>query len=97
LGRLKVREFERTKHPAYWLCECDCGATKLVRSDHLTSGRMVSCGCRRADSDVRQRLIRTIAKQDRTKQARPAVLARWEKYRTNQKLTAQTRKAKITQ
>ena len=29
-----------------WLCKCDCGKDKvLVRSDHLRSGAIQSCGC----------------------------------------------------
>jgi hypothetical protein len=32
-----------------WTCRCDCGATKLVRSGHLTSGQTVSCGCWRKE------------------------------------------------
>lgn len=27
------------------LCRCDCGNEKIVRSDHLKSGRTKSCGC----------------------------------------------------
>lgn len=29
-----------------WLCKCDCGNTKIVKSNWITSGRMLSCGCR---------------------------------------------------
>jgi hypothetical protein len=30
---------------AAWLCRCDCGAEKRVRSDHLRQSRVLSCGC----------------------------------------------------
>lgn len=29
----------------YWFCKCDCGGTITTRSDALTGGRTVSCGC----------------------------------------------------
>jgi len=32
-----------------WLCECDCGNYKVVRTSGLKSGDYVSCGCRRAE------------------------------------------------
>ena len=28
-----------------WLCQCDCGNTKVVPSGDLTQGRVKSCGC----------------------------------------------------
>lgn len=28
-----------------WLCQCDCGGTKITRSDALQSGATKSCGC----------------------------------------------------
>lgn len=28
-----------------WLCKCDCGNTKIVRTDHLLGEKIVSCGC----------------------------------------------------
>lgn len=29
---------------SYWLCKCDCGKLKKIRSDHLCGG-IISCGC----------------------------------------------------
>ena len=31
---------------ARWLCQCDCGNTCIVRTDHLKSGNNKSCGCK---------------------------------------------------
>jgi len=30
-----------------WLCRCDCGQKKVVKTYHLRSGRVTSCGCDR--------------------------------------------------
>jgi hypothetical protein len=45
-GKLTVVSFaEMRNHKSYWLCKCDCGAEKSIRKDHLTCGKVVSCGC----------------------------------------------------
>lgn len=28
-----------------WLCQCDCGQTKVIQHSNLTTGRVPSCGC----------------------------------------------------
>jgi len=52
-GRLKAVEFDRekTKRKAYWICECECGNIKTVRSDMLQSGNTKSCGCIKKEQD----------------------------------------------
>lgn len=45
-GLLTVREFSGVwKGKAHWLCDCDCGGSKTVRSNDLRIGRVKSCGC----------------------------------------------------
>lgn len=46
-GRLIV--IRRMDHDKWghstWLCQCDCGKEKIIRSDHLLSNKIQSCGC----------------------------------------------------
>lgn len=45
-GRLTVLSKGTSKHNhTYWKCKCKCGSIKEVRTDGLTSGLVVSCGC----------------------------------------------------
>jgi len=46
-GRLTALErVENAKNrDARWLCQCDCGNTKVVRGHYLTNGTTKSCGC----------------------------------------------------
>jgi hypothetical protein len=44
-GRWQVLEIVGYKKGVYWLCRCDCGNVKEVRSDRLRDGRSTSCGC----------------------------------------------------
>lgn len=36
---------------AYWICQCDCGNIKSVRSDSLQNGAIRSCGCLKKEQD----------------------------------------------
>lgn len=49
-GRLVVIErADNIGRKIGWRCLCDCGATTVVRADHLWGERVVSCGCHRAE------------------------------------------------
>ena len=45
-GKLTVVNFagRSNRRRAMWLCKCECGNEKTVRSDKLTSGKTKSCG-----------------------------------------------------
>jgi hypothetical protein len=45
-GKLRVISFvERINGVNIWLCKCECGNQKNIRSHNLTSGHTLSCGC----------------------------------------------------
>lgn len=46
---------EKVKKGIYWKCICYCGKIKIVRSDHLTGGKIKSCGC--LSGEYRKELI----------------------------------------
>lgn len=37
------------RHRTVWICKCDCGKILPVRTECLTSGRTLSCGCLKAE------------------------------------------------
>jgi hypothetical protein len=63
-GFLRVIELHHVEDGhGYWLCEClwprgprggKCGKRTIVRDAKLKNGRTVSCGCARADPEVRR-------------------------------------------
>lgn len=51
-GKLTVlRAMPKTQRRTFYECQCDCGNIKVVRSDSLTSGRTISCGCEKKKQD----------------------------------------------
>lgn len=46
LGKWTITRFDHRNDPRYyWLCQCDCGTQRVLRTEALTSGRSKSCGC----------------------------------------------------
>lgn len=51
-GLLTVIGLDDTKtRKTYWVCQCDCGNIKTVRSDSLLCGAIKSCGCLKKKQD----------------------------------------------
>ena len=49
-GLLTVKEKDEnrlTNSGSYWICECECGNIKSIKSSSLRKGEIVSCGCYR--------------------------------------------------
>lgn len=51
-GRLTVLEKDKTRKTnsgSYWICQCECGNIKSVKSSSLRRGEITSCGCYRKE------------------------------------------------
>ena len=47
-GRLSVQFWQKSeKRDGAWQCKCDCGRIHFATSNHLCSGKVLSCGCLR--------------------------------------------------
>lgn len=56
-GKLKILdEYKRINKKTYWLCRCDCGNLKFIKTDSLVDGSTKSCGC--LNDKVRRDTIR---------------------------------------
>lgn len=45
-GKLTIlKEVDRKINKRNFLCECDCGTKKIIRLSHLTTSKIISCGC----------------------------------------------------
>jgi hypothetical protein len=54
-GRLTVLAYQPHKpgRGAWWLCECQCGALKVIRGVDLRTGGVQSCGCLQREARLR--------------------------------------------
>lgn len=57
-GRLVVVGLHPTEtRKTYWVCQCDCGNMKIVRSDSLQCGAIRSCGCLKKEQDSKNLVL----------------------------------------
>lgn len=49
-GLSVLQEDGRDGSKVKWLCRCACGQETSIRGTHLTAGKVMSCGCRRAQN-----------------------------------------------
>ena len=49
-GKLVVieRAENNSRGQRQWLCQCDCGGTRIVNTNYLRSGRTTDCGCKKS-------------------------------------------------
>ena len=61
-GRLEVVSLHgrNRHHDALWLCNCDCGNTKIASIQHLKGGWVKSCGCLERDRIEQARTLEAI-------------------------------------
>jgi len=64
----------RNRH-AYWPAVCECGNRTEVRGSKLVAGLIVSCGCWRADHDIRQAAAMAIDRKRRLARAKSGAAA----------------------
>lgn len=43
---ISFHHFDKNRN-SYWLCKCSCGKETIVRRNHLLSGGVSSCGCKK--------------------------------------------------
>lgn len=62
-GRLTVIGLKDTNtRKTFWICQCDCGNLKEVRSDSLIAGNIRSCGCLKREQDKKNLINPSIIK-----------------------------------
>lgn len=61
-SRLKVIQIgEKSRYRYFAICKCECGSdSKLVRADHLVSGKTLSCGCLQKEKSTTHGLTKSI-------------------------------------
>jgi hypothetical protein len=60
-GALRAIRVVRSGKGREWLCQCDCGNTRICRACDLRSGRIQSCGCLQREDLTGQKIGRLTA------------------------------------
>jgi hypothetical protein len=65
LVAVEVDHISRDHHCVYWLCKCDCGNNKAIRSDALRTGVTKSCGCYHPEEKPRRKPVLKIGQSQK--------------------------------
>lgn len=49
-------------YQARWVCKCDCGGSRIVTGDKLTSGKVKNCGCTSVRNEKKKRVLEKLKK-----------------------------------
>ncbi|MEG1411770.1 MAG: hypothetical protein RSD36_18200 [Terrisporobacter sp.] len=55
IGMLNILDSKFSNRKTYYLCKCECGNEKWIRSDSIKSGKQQSCGCLRKTTQFEKR------------------------------------------
>lgn len=88
-GKLKVLEKDnsrKTNSGSYWLCKCQCGNVKSVKSSSLRRGEIQSCGCFRNQQIAEAKKFKSGAEMLNKKFGKLTVKSRSERKGSNGEL-----------
>ena len=88
-GKLKVLEKDnsrKTNSGSYWLCKCQCGNIKSIKSSSLRRGEIQSCGCLRNQRIAEIKKIKSETEMLNKKFGKLTVKSRSEKKGSNGEL-----------
>ena len=57
IKRVEDYKSPQGRHEAQWLCKCDCGNEKIVRSSSLKQKLVTSCGCYRKEMAIKRLVL----------------------------------------
>ena len=68
-NRWTAIKFDKIKgKKEYWICQCDCGAVKSVRKEHLIRGNTKSCGCWNSEVVIKRNKVNATHGMCKTKE-----------------------------
>jgi hypothetical protein len=78
-GRLKVLSFAKRKsNHTFWECICECGIKRMVRADHLKSGKTKACGCLHREMSSKKNTFHGMASNRETGKKRERLYRCWD-------------------
>jgi len=81
-GRLIVtKHHKRRNRNIYWLCQCDCGGSKWVRANQLTTNKCRSCGCLEKETRLKTQFQKQHGESTCTTKKKSSEYQSWQQMR----------------